>query len=387
MSLPTTVILVTTHKETAEAVAEALHGKGRFILSKLCPNLDDLHAHLTRDGHASAVLVDIDPSPGPMLKQIDTMVSRFGEARFVLLLSSEFGRDLMLEAMQVGARHLLLKSAIKEDLPAVLDRLLPPGARDLSGEGTVITVLSGSGGCGATTLAFNLANELALDSARESLLIDLDWYYGAIAPYLGLQGRYGIGDLLARDSNVDGTLVRSTAVQFSKNLQVLLSPVSINDLNTASVTIRNMDHVLLACKQTYAHTVIDAPRVSREVAATLAGASAVVLIVFQLTVKDIHVVRSARAALLERGIPPGRIVLLANRYDKRSSVTLEEAQTALGGQSLQLISNDYRTAVYSINFGRPLSETAPTSLLRRDIKQLAASLKVAQAQLVNVEGA
>ena len=383
MSLPTTVLLVTRQEETAEAVADALQGSPRFAMASLCVDLDDLREHLTHV-HASAVLVDIDPEPGPLLKQIEPLVARFSETRFILL-SNNFGPDLMLEAMQVGARHLLLKSAIKSELTGALGRLLPASGSGSSGQGTVITLLSGSGGCGATTLAFNLANELALGSARESLLIDLDWYYGALAPYLGIQAHYGVGDLLARDGHIDGNLVRSTAVAFSNHLNVLLSPVSINALNTESIHNQNMDKVLYACKQAYAHTVIDAPRVSRQVAATLAGVSTAVLIVFQLTVKDIHIVRSARAALLERGIPESRIVLVANRYDKRSSVPLTEAQDALGGQPLSLVANDYRTAVYNINFGRPLAETAPSSLLRRDIRQLIESQAMAQVQVARAE--
>jgi pilus assembly protein CpaE len=237
-----------------------------------------------------------------------------------------------------------------------------------SGEGTIITLMAGSGGCGATTLAFNLANELG--AAREALLMDMDFDYGAIAPYLGLQGKFGIGDLLARDGRVDGNLVRSTAVTFSKNLHVLLSPVSVNAPQTEAADYPNLNEVLSACKQAYAHTIIDAPHVSRRVGATLAGASTAVLIVFQLTVKDIHSVRSLRAALVEGGLSENRIALVANRYDKNSSVTPHEAQEALGVKTLHLVANDYQTAVNNINFGRPLSETASASLLRRDIMQL-----------------
>jgi len=373
---------VTRHEETAKAVDEALHGNERFPLGSLCVDLDELREKLTHV-HASAVLVDIDPEPGSLLRQIEPLVARFTETRFVLL-AKDSGSDLMLEAMQVGARHLLAKSAIKADLTGVLSRLLPTDRIGPSGDGTIITLLSGSGGCGATTLAFNLANELALASARESLLIDLDRYYGALAPYLGLQGHYGIGDLLARDSHIDGDLVRSTAVAFSNSLHVLLSPVSINPLTSKPVHHRNMDKVLCACKQAYAYTILDAPRALREMAATLAGASTAVLLVFQLTVKDIHVVRAARAALLERGIPESRIVLVANRYDKRSSVTPNEARGALGDQPVHLITNDYRTAVDCVNLGRPLSKTAPSSPLRRDIKQLINSLaRVQQDQATN----
>lgn len=369
MSLPTTILLVTKQQETADAVARGLHGEELLTLGGVCADLDELRDKLAHI-HAAVVLVDIDPQPGPLLRQMETLVARFGETRFVLL-ADEFGQELLLEAMQAGARHMLKKSAIKADLAATLGRLLPANGSGSSGDGSVITLLAGSGGCGSTTLAFNLANELTLAAPEEeSLLIDLDWYYGALAPYLGLQGKFGIGDLLARDGRVDGNLVRSTAVTFSKNLHVLLSPVSVNAPQTEAADYPNLNEVLSACKQAYAHTIIDAPHVSRRVGATLAGASTAVLIVFQLTVKDIHSVRSLRAALVEGGLSENRIALVANRYDKNSSVTPHEAQEALGVKTLHLVANDYQTAVNNINFGRPLSETASASLLRRDIMQL-----------------
>ncbi len=361
----TNVLLVTGQKATAKAVSEALKGQERFTLAESCADLDKLQEQMARL-HASGVLVDIDPEPGLLLKQVESLAARFPETKFVLL-SHKFGPDLMLEGMQAGARGMLLKSAIKADLASTLGRLLPDSGHGSSGNGKIITLLSGGGGCGVTTLAFNLANELALASTRESLLVDLDWYYGALAPYLGLQGKFGIGDLLARDSRIDGNLVRSTAVAYSDHLHVLLSPASINAQNTEFVPDQNLNQVLSACRQAYAHTIIDAPRVSRQVAVTLAEASTSVMMVFQLTVKDIHKIRSLRTTLLESGIPESRIVLVANRYDKRSSVSLEDAQIALGGLPVSLIANDYRAAVHNVNFGRPLSESAPTSLLRRDL--------------------
>jgi Flp pilus assembly CpaE family ATPase len=152
---------------------------------------------------------------------------------------------------------------------------------------------------------------------------------------------------------------------------------------------RNLKKALFACKQAYDHVVVDAPCVSRDVAATLAGASSVVLLVFQPTAKDLHSVRAARDALLERGLPDSRILPVVNRYDKKhSSVTLNEVRDALGSQRLCTISSDYCTAVRCINSGRPLSESAPSSLLRRDIKQLIATLAAApQPQLACAAGA
>ena len=94
------------------------------------------------------------------------------------------------------------------DLPQVLSRLTPANVPMTPGEGTVITVMSASGGCGSTTLAFNLANEIAVSGGQPLLLIDMDWYYGAAAPYLGIEGRYGVAAVLTHEGHIDAHLVQ-----------------------------------------------------------------------------------------------------------------------------------------------------------------------------------
>src|SRR6185436_8948194 len=115
--------------------------------------------------------------------------------------------ELLLEAMQVGARHFLLKKSVPADLSNVLHRLCPES--NVVAQGAAVTVLSAGGGCGATTVAVNLAAELqALDTdSRPALVADLDAHYGAVATYLGVDGEHGIYDLLTRAGALDGQLI------------------------------------------------------------------------------------------------------------------------------------------------------------------------------------
>jgi Flp pilus assembly CpaE family ATPase len=55
-------------------------------------------------------------------------------------------------------------------------------------------------------------------------------------------------------------------------------------------------------------------------------------------------------------------------------ITLGECREALGDGNLEVIRNDFKSAVRSINFGKPLAETAPISGLRRDLRNLAEKL-------------
>ncbi len=373
------LVLVTDDSETVNAVASAVEQNGELASEGVCSDLRQLVVVLQHTP-AAAVLVDIDPGPKRMLTDLDPIITRFTNSRFIVL-SSASSNDLMLEAMQAGARHFLVKQSIATHLADVLQRLAPNGSAKTGKRGAAITVLSASGGCGATTIAVNLANELQLAAAEPALLVDLDCSYGAVASYLGLEGQYGLADVLVSRSRIDRHLITSTAVPYSEQLQVLLSPVSIDPANPAQLVYPHLGDALHACKRAYRFTVVDAPRVAMDVAVSLADGSQVTLIVFQLAVKDIRAARSTVRILTERGIPAARIVPLVNRYRKRrSTVTLEEARAAMGGVPLRCVHNDFRRASRAIDYGQPLAQAAPRSVLRRDLSRLAAALIEARTQ-------
>ena len=377
------LVLVTDDSETVSAVAAAVERNGELAAEGVCSDLGQLVAVLQHTP-AAAVLVDIDPGPKGMLAALDSIITRFANTRFIVL-SSAGSNDLILEAMQAGARHFLVKQSIVTHLADVLQRLAPNGSAKTGKRGAAITVLAASGGCGATTIAVNLANELQLASAEPALLVDLDCSYGAVASYLGLEGQYGLADVLVSRSRIDRHLITSTAVPYSEGLQVLLSPVSIDPGKPAQLVYPHLGDALHACKRAYRFTVVDAPRVSMDVAVSLADASQVTLIVFQLAVKDIRAARSTVGILTERGIPAARIVPLVNRYRKRhSTVTLQDAEAALGEVPPRCVHNDFRSASRAIDYGQPLAQAARRSVLRRDLGQLAAELVEAHSHGVAI---
>jgi pilus assembly protein CpaE len=301
------------------------------------------------------------------------VVSRFERTRFVVL-SKSFDQSLVLEAMQIGARQFVVKQSIGPELPRVVKRLTPNGAsRDLA-IGNTVTVMSAGGGCGATTLAVNLANELHHLSHQPVLLIDLDTFYGTIALCLGLEGVYGIADILAHEGRIDPQLIRSTALNFTDSLHVLLSPASTAPERATALNYGHLVGAAQAWNEAYHWTVVDAPRLPIEAATELAILSRCTLVVGQLLVKDVRTSRVLRNALLARGVRGDSVRPIASRYCKRMPlIDVSDAERAIGAP-LQVLTNDFPSASGGINVGRPLADTAPHSGLRRDIERLAQRL-------------
>jgi pilus assembly protein CpaE len=366
------IIIVTREFETERAVVDALHASDQLAPAGVYHDLAALETRLDRES-AHLVLVDVNGDPSHALDTLEPIINRHVHTRFVILTSAMPG-DLMLRAMQVGVRHIQLKATIEKELPDAITRLMP-SENSRAQLGSAITVLSAGGGCGATTLVVNLAHELQLTTKEPVLLVDLDFHYGAIANYLELEADYGIAEVLDHQASIDASLIRSTAVQHAENLHALISPASINFADHASLSTEKLDAALLACRQAYRFTLIDAPRVTMDHAAALAAASEVTLIVLQPMIKDIRVAKRMLTALMDRGIPMERIKPIINRYRKRRQmITMEDAQSVMGEIPLVRVSNDYTSAVRGINYGKPLAYAAPRSPLRRDVAELAAQM-------------
>jgi len=367
------VLLVTQDQGTTSAVGAALESEGSIGREDIFRDLRGLSGRMEMQP-PSAVLVDIDPSPTQMLAGLDPLVRKYPDTRFIVL-SEAMASEFMLEAMQMGARHYMLKDAIKGTLSGVLHRLCSNGhGGGWERGGSATTILSASGGCGATTLAVNIACEIA-ETSDKTLLVDLDPCYGGVGAYLGIDGQHGVVDLMGRGGTFDAELLGTTAQSYSDKLQVLLSAPN-NMLSERLITdYSRLDDLMAACKRGYSTTIIDAPRVPMDVAADLARLSNITLVVFQLTVKDVRMARSMISALETRGIATASIVPIVNRYHRRNLIVkLEEAERAMNGMRLRCLSNDFQGAGRSSNFGQPLLKAAPRSVLRTELQKLASEI-------------
>lgn len=370
--------LLTSEPQTRQAVLTALESSSSLEVSGTSSGLEEFKARL-QERPVQAALIDIDSGPREALQDLERIARRFASTRFVVL-SSRLESGLVIEAMQAGARHFLQKGSIGPDLADVLQRLIPEEAASVEQEGALVAVLSASGGSGATLIAVNLAYELQLFAAQSTLIVDLDWAYGAVSSYLDVKGQFGVADLLASGGRIDPELIRSTAVARYEHLHVLLSPAAIDYSQVQQWSHDALSEVLHASRKAYVHTVVDAPRLPAEIAGRLATASDATLIVFQLTVKDLHRARTVVQSLTSAGVRQDRLLGLVSRHTRKSPlVSLEDARKALQGLQIETISNDYRGANTSLNYGLPLAQVVSKSPLRKDIKALADRLRARTA--------
>ena len=379
MATHVNVTLMTPDASVAAAVEAAFRSNGHVLAGAALRDVRDLAAAMGRSAVAlPVVVVDLDPQPQEVLREIERIAARYPQTRFVALAAT-MESNLLLEAMQSGIRRVVVKQSIAAELGPVLDRLAPAESADHGPRGDAVTILSASGGCGATTLAVNLADELAVVRKQPTLLCDLDTSYGAVASYLGIHPQYGADHVLNTAGTIDAQLIRSTSTFHTERVHVLASPASVNYASGEPMRLERLETMLDSARKAFATTVIDAPRLPIDAAATLVSGSNTTLLIFQLTVKDLRMARTMIDVLRERGVDTASILPIANRYAKRQMVSLEDASKALGGLQVLAIRNDYLPAIAGLNYGQLLSEAGPRSTLRKDVQELVARLQPAAA--------
>jgi pilus assembly protein CpaE len=368
----TQIVVATKQADFAKKIEQALNSNRHVSLSSTCDSLPELRACLESSKIPIAV-VDIDPGPQKILCELDQLVQLFPETKFTVA-SSTSNKKLIIEAMQAGARHFMHKKFLEAELDRVLERLLVNAARNGLDIGTIMTVFSASGGCGATTVSLNLANELRLRYSKPVLAVDLDNHYGAVSHYLGITSKYGIADVLDQTDRIDSQLIASSSASYKNNFDVLISSSGISN-GAGRIKYTNLSKVLEACKEAYKYTVVDAPRVSRNVMKQLANSSRIIVVVFQPNVKDIKSAKSMLSALKEFGVSSEKIFPLVNKFRRRAPmVPFEEIQRNFGSNRLYRMRSDFKRIVNCVNRGEPLSELAPRSAVRKDFCKIVKSI-------------
>jgi pilus assembly protein CpaE len=348
--------------------------EGELALRRALQEVADLTASAARPERAvdeyrrvspQVTLVALAGDPEAAFRQVAALT---GAGARVVVIGGSKDPDLILGAMRAGAREFVVASDLAELVRVVTAQARPADAQP--GLGAVITLFPPRGGVGATTLGVNLAAALARRGERVCLL-DFDLYLGDVLSFLDLPGSYSITDVLANLAvgRLDGELLDTSVVRHGSGLRVLAQSGKAEEAE--SVRAADLVPMLEFLRRHYSYLVIDGVNGFDE--RSLAVLDASQLIVMVLT-QDVPSVRSTKRCLelfRRLGYDDRKVKLVLNRYQRSSKITPAVIAEAVGIPVTHTVSNDFSSAIESINRGMVLQDLAPRSPLTRDIDALA----------------
>lgn len=283
------------------------------------------------------------------------------------LIPSDHSYESFLQVNRAGATQVVRMPIDREDFHCALNVIGSHFARGQF-DRHVIAVAGATGGSGATTIAVNLASEIADQLHRPTILAELTRQMGALASQFDVTPRVTLTHLIREIHRVDDLLVEKSLIPVAERLRILAGPDSVysqrplesGDLVTIVDCLKKLSEVI----------VLDMPGAFQEAEFEVLKASDQIILVGLQSVPSIRALK----ALCET-LPPERVVhslwVVINRYNSDlKGFTCAEIQQMLGVPRILKVANDYNAVNLSANHGQTLRAVAPSSPILRDLDAL-----------------
>ena len=189
----------------------------------------------------------------------------------VIMVNSQEDFQLMKKAMLAGARDCLIKPFRAEELLDAIQRTYQMEKKRIANfeavklnhmkyqnaSPQIVTVFGTKGGVGKTTLSVNLAVEMARNSNKKIVVVDLDLQFGDTAIFMNILPKKGISELAQEKNKLDINLIEEYLVPHISGIKLLPAPLRTED--SELVTSDFVMELLTILRDNYDYVIIDTP--------------------------------------------------------------------------------------------------------------------------------
>jgi pilus assembly protein CpaE len=271
--------------------------------------------------------------------------------------------------MRAGAREFLQLPIVTDEFWTVMDRVVEfcsVAEATTQRRAHFVATFSGKGGSGVSFLATNLAAAMP----ESTLIVDLNLQTGDVASFFGLDVRYTISDFVHNRAKLDDALMTTLVTPYSNNLGVVAAPLEAHEAE--DVKPQDLSEIMHLLGQRYEHIILDLPHTFDPVTVAALDFVDDIFLVMTLDIPGIRTTKRALKVFDNLGYPRQKIRVVVNRWSKSIDDELQKVESHLGERIVGFVPNDYRKVMDSINLGRPLVQTEPTSKIALEIKRIAA---------------
>jgi len=329
------------------------------------PSPRDLNQIVT-DRTPHVVFLDVASERDQALHLLEQL-TRLGQHVQVIALLGGNDPDLILRCLRVGAADFLLQPFTTDQVEAAYGKLARvQTTSEVPGQepAKFFVVMPAKGGCGATTLAINFANQWKRLGAKRILLADLDPLTGNLSFLLKTKSVYSFLDALQRSHELDEDLW-GAMVNRVNGIDVLLAP----DLMMEGANeLRDPAPILDFARHAYDVVVIDTGNVYGEWNLNLARAAGELLLVTTNELPALQAAQRAMSYLDSSRVGRWKIRLVVNRYQKDVGLSREVIGTALHTEVFETLPADYEAMQKALLDGKPIP---PSTALGKSLVQFA----------------
>jgi pilus assembly protein CpaE len=278
------------------------------------------------------------------------------------------------------------------DAPTVASSETPPttGQR-MDGKSAIFAVQNLAGGTGATTLAVNMAWELAHADKKNPpsvCVIDLDLQHGSVATYLDLPRRDIVLELLQDAGSMDTDGFKQALVGYQDKISVLTTPSEIVPLDI--IGPEEVTAVIDLASQSFDIVIIDMPRSIVAWTDTVLNRADMFFTTLELDLRSAQNAMRFIKTCRSEGLPLDKVQYVLNRApgmtDLNGKNRMKKMAESLGVTFTNTLPDGGKPVMQAGDNGQTLAEAVKKNPLRKEIMKLTDGLYKAMAEGAKAKG-
>ena len=298
----------------------------------------------------------------------------------VVLISSHNQPEFLKKGMMAGARDYLTKPIDNEELITSIKRAfriekersasfesVSLGRKSGNTPPQIVTIMGTKGGVGKTTIAVNLAVELAQTTSKKVALLDFDLQFGDVAVFLNTIPKKSIAELVQERNKMDIELIESYLIPHISGVKILPSPTRPEYAEL--VTADNVMEILTILRDNYHYIIIDTPPFIPDTLLSALDVSTQIISVMSMEVPSVKNTKLC-LELLDTLHHKGKVKMILNRVSEDFGITLKDVEETLDFIIAGTLPSDGKTVVKSINRGKPFVLSNPSAKVSKSIAEI-----------------
>ncbi|MBI3037606.1 response regulator [bacterium] len=377
LSQRVTVLIADDMVELRSNVRRMLANQGNIEIVGECSDGEEA-LKIAKELSPHVILMDINMPKLDGLKATEILAKERPEIQ-VVIMSIQSEQEYFRRAMKAGGKDYLVKPFSASELIDTIQNVFNKWVKDrlelekaTSPKAFVFTFFSTKGGVGKTTLAVNLAVNLAM-KGKKTLLIDCSLQFGDVACTLNLAPVKNLYTLIKKE-DMDYQGLERSITQHSSGLHLLLAPAE--PAFAEEIKAQNVKQVLELALPRYQFIIIDTPPHIGEVELAILDQTDLVLLTATLEISSLKNTKLVLKTFSDITFEKEKLKLILNKEIQNVGIDCKDIEAGLAIPIFATIPMDSETAQRSLNQGEPFVVKFPESALSNAIEKIVSQVSV-----------
>jgi len=310
----------------------------------------------TRAAVPDVVLVELGRDvKGPL--EVASRLNRLNPSSCIVACSiyQDPSPDLLMHAMRSGVREFLPQPIDPMVLREMLERLVKQRGVSRAETDRLIMVMGAKGGVGTTTVAVNVAVQLARRGQKEVALCDFGRPLGHAALLLDIEPRFSFRAAIESLDRLDSSLLGGLLTVHRSGVRLLGGAANADEWDRVEGV--SLARVVNVAQSSFDFVVVDAGATCSSAWAPVLRLARQVVLVTETNVPSLWSLERHVALLRATGVDPTRMKLVANRWHRADDSPLEAFEKRVKLSLFERLPNDFKQVSRAVNAGTELSHS------------------------------